>query len=478
VIDEVSAYWINLCQTLHDHAGCSIVLSNFHALPVRPLGTAGTRSAGETNRFLRGLNEALAQRVPAFVHIHDVESLAAFYGVYRWFDPRFWYVARQPVSFECLVPYVRNVAQIIAALQGRSAKCVVLDLDNTLWGGVVGDDGPERLHIGEGDPQGEAYAAFQRYLLLLKERGVLLAVSSKNEETTALEAFATRPEMVLKRDDFVAFRANWRPKSDNVREIAATLNIGLDSIIFVDDNPAEREQVRQALPDVKVVALGAEPSDYATILDRTGWLDAVTVSAEDLTRSRLYHDNDARAASRVSAGTYADYVESLQQRAVVAPFEERYLDRIAQLTGKTNQFNLTTRRRSRSELAAMMNSPSHVTVYVRLADRFGDNGLISVLAACGKGADLWIDLWLMSCRVFSRGVEQMLCNYLVSSATEAGYRQLHGLYLPTERNALVKDHYRDLGFQYCGSFEGGDHWTLDVQMYQPFETAIQLVHNY
>jgi FkbH-like protein len=477
-ISEACEYWIRLCRSLHEHANCEIVLANFHPLPVRPLGTVGAKTPGEANRFLRGVNDALARRVPPYVHIHDVESLASFYGVYRWFDQRFWNHAKQPVSFECLVPYVRNVAQIIGALFGRSAKCVVLDLDNTLWGGNVGDDGPERLVLGEGHPQGEAFTAFQRYLLSLKQRGVMLAVCSKNEEKDALAPFVSRPEMVLKRSDFLAFYANWQPKSENLREIATSLNIGLDALVFVDDNPAEREEVRQALPDVRVVELSADPSDYPVLLDRAGWLDLVVLSAEDQARTSMYTANVAREEVISAAGSYAAYLDSLDQRAVVGPFDERHLDRITQLTNKTSQFNLTTRRMTRSELAALMTSPIHLTDYVQLADRFGDNGLISVFAARGDGPDLWIELWLMSCRVFGRGVERLVCNRMVALAKEAGYRTLHGIYLPTAKNGVVRELYGTLGFAPCESVGGGDHWALELDAFQPFETSIRVVEDH
>jgi FkbH-like protein len=477
-VDSACDHWIGLCQSLHVNARCDIILPNFHALPTRPLGAAALRTPGDANRFIRAVNDALALRLPSYVHIHDVESLAAFHGIGRWFDARFWYHARQPVSFECLVPYVRSLAQMIGALLGRSAKCVVLDLDNTLWGGVVGDDGPERLALGEGDPRGEAFLAFQRYLLRLRERGVTLAVASKNDEANALAPFTSRPEMVLRRSDFVAFRANWQPKSDNVRDIAATLGIGLDAIVFVDDNPAEREQVRQALPDVRVVELGDDPSDYPVLVDRAGWLETVTLSAEDRTRSGMYQANAEREQLRMGIGDYDAYLRSLQQRAVIAPFEERYLDRIHQLTNKTNQFNLTTHRMSASQLAAMIDSADHLTAYVRLADRFGDNGLISVFAAHAEGCELWVDLWLMSCRVLRRGVEQLLCNHVIERARAAGYRALHGTYVPSGRNGLVRDHYASLGFSPCGSSEGADHWVLDLGTASLLPTPVTLVDDY
>jgi FkbH-like protein len=373
---------------------------------------------------------------------------------------------------------VRNVAQIIAALKGRAAKCLVVDLDNTLWGGVVGDDGPERLVIGEGDARGEAYAAFQRYILRLKERGVMLAVASKNDESDALEPFRSRPEMILRRDDFLAFQASWRPKSESISEIARELNIGLDAIVFVDDNPAEREQVRQALSEVRVLELGDDPTDYPMLLDQSGWFDTVVLSTEDRVRSTMYRSDVPRLQMRSNVTDYTEYLRSLNQRAVIAPFEERFLDRITQLTNKTNQFNLTTRRLSRSRLAEMMTSDSWLTAYVRLSDRFGDNGLISVLAARSEGTDLWIDLWLMSCRVFNRGVERHLCNHVVAAARADGYRRIHGLYIPTAKNGIVKELYTELGFEPLEPLDGNGHWVLDVVGFRPFETEVTTVNDY
>lgn len=478
LIEDVCGYFLGLCDSLHARTGCDVVLDNFHALPLRPLGSAGTRAPGDANRFLAGLNEALARHAGEHVHIHDVAALAALHGIYRWFDMRFWYLARQPVSFDCLVPYVRSLAQLIGALRGASAKCVVIDLDNTLWGGVVGDDGPERIVIGEGDPQGEAYAAFQRYLLQLRQRGVMLAVCSKNDARTAEAPFVMRPEMVLRRKDFVAFHANWRPKSENIRDIAAALNIGLDAIVFVDDNPAEREEVRQALPDVRIVEPGEDPSGYALALDRTGWLDAVTLTAEDRMRSAMVDANSQRTRLRHETGDYDTYLRSLEQRAVIVPFEERYLDRITQLTNKTNQFNLTTRRMTRAELAAWAAAPDRLTACARLADRFGDNGLISVFAAHADGDDLWIDLWLMSCRVFNRGLEHLLCNHVVERAAAMGMRRAHGVFLPTARNGIVREHYAAMGFERGDPLEHGDHWILELERYTPFRTNIRLVDDY
>jgi len=479
ITDEVCRYWMDLCAKLHEHTYCEVVLNNFHPFATAPLGNLGAKLPWDTNNFIRRVNRELGDRLPSYVHVNDVESLSGKYGLMEWFDPRYWYHAKQPVSFDCLVPYVRNTARIVAALFGGSAKCLVLDLDNTLWGGVVGDEGPEGLVIGEGDPVGEAFKAFQEYLLKLKERGVMLAVCSKNEETNALAAFEKRPEMPLKRDDFVAFKANWLPKPDNITAIAAELNIGVNALVFVDDNPAEREHVRRCLPEIKVVELSEDPADYPRLLDEVGMFETTALSEEDQERTQKYQENALRVRLQESIADYGAYLASLQQRAVLRPFDEVQLDRITQLINKTNQFNLTTLRQSRSQLEALMEKAEVLTAYVRLADRFGDNGLISVFFGHMAGEELWIDEWLMSCRVLQRGVEQLLCNYVTEKGRVLGASSLHGVYIPTAANKLVCDHYRSLGFVTLGGEANGtSHWSLDLASYQPFNVEITSVEEY
>lgn len=476
---EVSEHWIGLSSKLHEHTGCEVILNNFHPLPIRPQGNLGAKLGWDPNNFLRRVNRELGDRAPAFVHINDIEDLSARYGLNQWFDSRYWYLAKQPVSFSCLLPLVRNLAQMVSGLLGRSSKCLVLDLDNTLWGGVVGDDGPEGIIVGEGDPVGEAYKAFQEYLKRLKERGVLLAVCSKNEESNARAPFVQRPDMVLRLEDFVAFKANWRPKGENLREIAAELNLGLDALVFVDDNPVEREQVRQAVPEVQVVELSEDPADYLRQVDQTGLFEVPSLSREDAVRTQQYQQNQQRSQSLGKATDYASYLKSLQQRAVMKPFEDPFLDRITQLINKSNQYNLTTLRLTRSQVEERMRDPKQLTVYVRLADRFGDNGLISV--CCGQAIEneLWIEEWLMSCRVLQRGVEQLLCNYLVEKARERGLSWLHGVYIPTARNQMVQDHYEKLGFEAVREdLDGTRHWRLNLQPFRPFEVPIELVEEY
>ena len=475
LVDRVADQWIGLCQAFHGHTNCEIVLSNLHLMPTRAVGNMGTKLPWDRNSFLRQVNLALSRKAPSYVHLLDIETLSAIYGISNWFDPRYWHHAKQPVSFACMVPYVRNLASIIGALYGRTAKCLVLDLDNTLWGGVVGDDGVGGLKIGEGDAEGEAFKAFQEYLLLLKKRGLLLAVCSKNDEANALEPFMRLPDMVLKREDFVCFKANWDPKPESIEQIARELNIGLDALVFVDDNPAERELVRQRLPQVKVVELSSDPADFPRLLDQCGWLELVKLTDEDIKKTDQYLENIQRDALKVRHADYDSYLASLEQRAVLREFEPKHLDRITQLINKTNQFNLTTKRLTRSEVEALGGREDTVTAYVRLVDRFGDNGLISVVIGHREGVALHIDVWLMSCRVLKRGVERLLANHLVERARAMNVKSVRGSYIPTAKNKMVENLYAELGFAPAGTGDDGtSYWELRVRDYKPEPVRITI----
>ncbi len=473
LVDRVCGNWLGLCEAFHARTNSEIIINNLHLLPVRVTGNLGCRLPWDPNNFLRQINVALSRKAPAYVHLLDVETLSSLYGVSNWFDARFWHHSKQPVSFACLVPFVRNLSALIGALYGRTAKCVVVDLDNTIWGGIVGDDGIEGLKIGEGDAESEAFKAFQQYLLWLQARGVLLAVCSKNEEANALAPFEQLAEMVLKRRDFVSFKAGWGPKSETLQEISRELNIGLDALVFVDDNPAERELVRQSLPQVKVVELSSDPAEYPMLLDRSGWLEMVKITEEDRRRTDQYRENLERNALQKQHTDYDSYLRSLNQRATIREFEPEHLDRITQLINKTNQFNLTTPRMSRSEVEALMGHTDVLTAYVRLVDRFGDNGLISVFGGHVKDDSLQIDLWLMSCRVFKRGVEHLLARHVIARARRLGVRSVRGVYIPTAKNKIVENFYGDLGFG-RGSTEqsGTTTWTINLDDFKPVPVYI------
>ena len=369
-----------------------------------------------------------------------------------------------------------SVANIIKSIFGKNKKGVVLDLDNTLWGGVIGDDGPEGIELGNETPTGMAYTAFQSYLKELSGMGVLLNVCSKNEEAAAKAGFE-RADSVLKADDFLCFKANWEPKSRNIDAIAGEINILPDSLVFLDDNPAEREIVRQELPTVTVPELAA-PEEYARVLDRGGWFEATAVSADDRRRGEMYRQNLQRAAARQSFGNYEDYLRSLEMRCELGPFDTPHAERITQLINKTNQFNLTTRRYTAAEVEALMNDPACVTLYGRLLDKFGDNGIVSVVIGKVNGDTLDIDLWLMSCRVLKRDMEYAMLDNLCDRAKQRGLKTVKGYYYPTAKNKMVKELYGDFGFtKVSEDADGNTVWELSLSGYEPKNKYITVERN-
>jgi FkbH-like protein len=472
-VDEVCDALLDPCAIFHERTGAEVVVNNFHPLPCRSSGNLAAKLPGDPVNFVRRVNLALGDRAPRYVHIVDVASLAEASGLATWFDERYWHVAKQAVSFECVPGYCRSLAALIGAIFGRTKKCLVVDLDNTLWGGVIGDDGLGGIHIGEGSADGEAFKAFQVYLHQLRRRGVLLAVCSKNDDRIARSAFVEHPDMVLRLDDFAAFRANWQPKSENVRSIAKELNLPLDTLVFVDDNPAERDEVARALPEVTVIDLPEDPAAFARAVDARRLFEIASLTSEDLRRTETYRVRQQSREVQAEATDPRAYLASLQMLASIQPFDAISLERITQLVNKTNQFNLTTPRMIPAEIARLAGDPACFTRTVRLRDRFGDHGLISVLFGHVDGVDLVIDAWLMSCRVLGRGVEHLLFNHVLDAARQRGLKAIVGWYKPTERNALVKDLYASLGFRPDGSRDGAVLWRLDVEAATPFETFIE-----
>jgi FkbH-like protein len=367
-----------------------------------------------------------------------------------WADPVRWHQAKQLVSPMLAPLYGDLLARILAAATGLSRKCLVLDLDNTLWGGVIGDDGVEGILLGQGSATGEAFLAFQRHAALLARRGVILAICSKNDPAIAEAAFTGHAGMALRRSDIAAFVANWSDKASNLRDIARTLDIGLDSLVFVDDNPAEREIIRRELPEVAVPELPEDVAGYPACLANAGYFEAASFTPDDAARARSYAANAERRAALDQATDMAGYLAGLEMTLVAGPVGAAELPRVAQLINKTNQFNLTTRRYTEAEVERLAADPASLALRFRLLDRFGDNGLIGVILARHDPAwpedALLIDTWLMSCRVFGRGVEAASLGVLAAAAARRGVTALIGEYRPTPRNALVRAHYADLGF--------------------------------
>lgn len=395
----------------------------------------------------------------------DVNGLASLAGLTAWSAGRYWYAAKYPFATAMIPLYADNIMRILAAQVGRSRRVLVLDLDNTMWGGIVGDDGIEGLVLGSGSPLGEAHAALQRMALSLKQRGIILCVSSKNDETIALDAFRNHPEMILKEDDIVAFRVNWEDKAANIKAIADAIDLGLDSFVFLDDNPAERKRVRDALPSVAVPELPEDPSDWLMVVQAAGYFEQVSFSREDQLRAGFYKANARRAAQMERIGNHDDYLRSLDMRLSIAPFDGLGRKRIAQLMSKSNQFNLTTRRYSEAEIAALQSDPGAITVQARLEDIFGDNGMISTVICRRHGRRFDIDSWIMSCRVLGRRVEEAILRHLVAQARMLGVTEIIGRYIPTARNELVRDHYNRLGFAQIAAEGGETVWRLAVDSY-------------
>lgn len=398
----------------------------------------------------------------------DIARLASAIGLERWNAPGHWHASKLGYAPEMAPVYGDVVARTLAAVRGRSRKCLVLDLDNTLWGGVIGDDGVEGIALGQGSATGEAFLAVQAAALELRRRGIVLAVCSKNEEAAARAPFRDHPEMLLREDDIAVFQANWTDKAANLRAIAETLNIGVDSLVFLDDNPAERAQVRRELPVVAVPELPDDPAMYPRMLMAAGYFEAVSFTQDDRDRAGMYQANAARAAAVAASGDLDSYLASLEMVCVIRDVDGASRPRVAQLINKSNQYNLTTRRYTEAQVENVERDPSKHIKQIRLIDKFGDNGIISVIVA-DRQAEAWeIDTWLMSCRVLGRRVQEAVLAHLASAAQAAGAVRLTGRYVPSPKNAMVRDHYGKLGFTRVREDpDGTTHWSLDISTYAP-----------
>ena len=458
--------WDSIQKNVH----CPVIQNNFETPPFPAMGNLDAIAPGGHTRFIQELNLAFAKRAATDrrLLVHDVNSLAARMGQARWFDWERWYSYKILTTPEASFELANSLGSLIGAALGKAKKCLILDLDNTLWGGVIGDDGVGKLQLGKETPLGEAYTAFQRYCLSLRERGVLLAVCSKNDPQIARSGFE-HPDSILKLSHFSSFQASWDPKTEGIQKIAAELNLGMDSFVFVDDNPAERAIVRGQLPMVSVPEVGSEVAAFPAVIQAGRYFEMVALSQEDLVRAEAYTANAARNELQSKFKDYGEYLDSLQMVAEIAPFKPVYLERITQLINKSNQFNLTTRRYTLAEIEEIAGDPRYIPIYGRLSDVFGDNGLVSVVIGRREGAALHVDLWVMSCRVLKRQMEDAMLDMLVVAARAAGVSKITGTYSRTPKNGMVADHYRNMGFQLVSSPEDLDHstWELDLSTYLP-----------
>ena len=448
---------------LRETYSCPIIQNNFEMPFYRIMGNRDAVDVHGRIHFLNRLNEKFyeyAENHENF-YINDIQYLSSCYGLDKWADPFFWHMYKYCLCLDAIPNLAFNISNIIKSIYGKNKKALVLDLDNTLWGGIVGDDGVENLEIGQETSVGQVYSEFQNYIKMQKQLGVMLNVNSKNEEENAL-AGLQHPDGALKPDDFIIIKANWEPKSKNLMDIATELNILPDSLVFVDDNPAEREIVRQQVSGTAVPEIG-NPEEYIRVLDHSGFFEVTKLSEDDRNRNKMYKANVMRKQQEQSFADYKDYLKSLEMKAVIAPFEAMYMARIAQLTNKSNQFNLTTKRFSQSEIETIAQNPQFITLYGKLEDRFGDNGVVSVVIGEKEGKILHIRLWLMSCRVLKRDMEFAMMDTLVEACQKQGIDTIYGYYYPTAKNGMVKEFYALQGFDKMAEDEQGNAtWKYEI----------------
>lgn len=462
-------------EKLAQERQCPVIQNNFEYPYFRLMGNQDGADIHGRTYYVNEMNRrfaAYAQEHQNFF-INDINYQSAVYGLDEWSAPEYWHMYKYSLCLKAIPWLAHNIANIVKSVFGKNKKSLVLDLDNTLWGGIVGDDGPENLEIGQETNMGQVFAEFQSYVKLLKDYGVMLNVASKNEEENAL-AGLNHPAGVLRPDDFLLIKANWEPKSLNIEQIAQQLNILPDSLVFADDNPAEREIVRQQTAGVTAPEIG-RPEDYIRVLDRGGYFEVTSLSDDDRKRNEMYQANLKREQQQASFADYADYLRSLEMTGVVRPFEPVYMGRIAQLTNKSNQFNLTTQRFTQAQIEQMAADEKYITLYGKLADKFGDNGVVSVVIAEKNGNCAHIRLWLMSCRVLKRDMELAMLDGLAERCLAEGISTLYGYYYPTAKNNMVREFYGQLGFERISEDEAGNTgWKLSLTGYENKNHVIEV----
>ena len=441
--------YVSLWTNISKEYKAIIIQNNFEYPMFRLMGNTDVSDIHGRVNYVIKLNQLLvdyANNNDNF-YISDINYLSSSIGLDRWYNNSLWYLYKYALDIN-VIPYLSfNVANIIKSIYGKNKKVLNLDMDNTLWGGVIGDDGVDNIEIGKETAIGENYSDFQDYIKLHKDMGVLLTLNSKNDEQIALEGLR-RPDSILKKDDFVNVKINWEPKNQNIINTASELNLLPESFVFIDDNPAERQIVRDLNRNIAVPEIG-NVSDYINVIDKSGFFEVTSLSNDDIKRNEMYIENIKREESKKDFNNYKDYLISLSMKAEIKKFSSLYMSRIAQLTNKSNQFNLTTKRYSLKEIEDISNDKNYITLYGKLVDKYGDNGVVSLIIGKidSENRDvLHINLWLMSCRVLKRDMEYAMMDELVIKAKEQGIKKIIGYYYPTEKNAMVKDFYNLLGF--------------------------------
>ena len=467
MLDKEFDRFKQMWQALQSRFNCPIIQNNFELPLFRLLGNKDCSDYRGRSNFINRLNSMFyeySQNNGSF-YINDINYISASYGLKEWSNPLYWNMYKYALCFEAIPEFAYNTSNIIKSVFGKNKKALALDLDNTLWGGVVGDDGVEHIQIGQETGVAQSYYEFQNYIKAHKDLGILLTVCSKNDEENAL-AGLKHPEGALKPEDFIIIKANWENKDRNIAETASELNILPESIVFVDDNPAEREIVKAQLPGVKAPVMdGVE--NYIQTLDRSGFFEVTTFSEDDLKRNEMYKANVQRASMSASFENYSDYLLSLDMNAVIDDFIPMYIQRITQLSNKSNQFNVTTKRYTPAEMEAVFASDEYIRLYGKLTDKFGDNGVVSVVIGKKDGSVLNMDLWLMSCRVLKRDMEFAMLDTLVQKCREQNIETIKGYYYPTAKNNMVRELYKTFGFDKISEDENGNTvWQLDIAGYE------------
>lgn len=459
-----------LNNTIISRLNCKVIFYNYTEINDSIFGNYATQIESSFLFQLRKLNYQLMLFASGSTHFYlcDISTLQNQFGKSTFFHPAVYVNAEMVLSIDILPAVAGITINLICAMNGQFKKCIIVDLDNTVWGGIIGDDGLENIQIGSLGI-GKAFSEFQYWIKKLKNRGIIIAVCSKNNELTAKEPFEKHPDMVLKLEDIAVFIANWENKADNIRKIQSLLNIGFDSMVFLDDNPFERNMVRENIPDIIIPELPEDPAHYLEYLYSLNLFETISFTAEDEERTKLYQVEAQRSSIQQKFTNEDDFLQSLNMTSLVQPFNTFNTPRVAQLSQRSNQFNLRTVRYTEADIERLSSSADYFTFAFTLEDKFGDNGLIAVIILHKEDNNtVFIDTWLMSCRILKRGMENFVLDQIINFANKNGFVYLKGEYLQTAKNEIVKNHYQNLDFTMSGNF-----WILNMNEYVPKKTFIK-----
>ncbi|MBQ9982550.1 MAG: HAD-IIIC family phosphatase [Oscillospiraceae bacterium] len=477
MISNEYLHFEEMWKKLSEKFSCPIIQNNFEMPFYRLLGNRDASDYRGKINFINRLNDKFYQysQNNENFYINDINYISASYGLQKWTDTAAWYMYKYALATEAIPELSFNIANIIKSIYGKNKKMLVLDLDNTLWGGVVGDSGQQGIEIGKETGVAEAYTEFQQYIKQHKQLGVLLSVNSKNDYENAIDGL-NHPDSILTPDDFITIKANWNNKDMNIEEIADEISILPDSFVFVDDNPAEREIVHSQIKGIAVPEI-ENVETYIRTLDRNGYFELTTYTTDDIKRNDMYQANMQRVRSQKAFANYDEYLNSLEMTAFIDKFDDVSLNRIVQLTNKSNQFNVTTRRYTAAQMDEVVKNPDYITLYGRLNDKFGDNGIVSVVIGHKDGKDLHLDLWLMSCRVLKRNMEYAMLDKLVLRCRENGIENIYGYYYKTAKNSMVKDLFTDFGFETINKTDDSASYILKTADHENKNNVIKVFDN-